>query len=133
MGLTAAKPLSIPIEQNVRLSSKPSNQGEDPLTTDLSTYRRLISKLSYLTVTRPDISFVVQALSQFMNAPRTSYYKAATRVVRYLKGYPRLGIKLAATQNVQLECFVDADWGTCLDTIRSMTRYVAKFGGSTIS
>ncbi|XP_028754035.1 uncharacterized protein LOC114713525 [Neltuma alba] len=73
------------------------------------------------------------ALSQFMNELRRSHYTVATRVVRYLKGCLGLRIRLAATQNAQLECFVDADWGTCLDAKRSVTGYVVKFGGSPIS
>ncbi|XP_028753492.1 uncharacterized protein LOC114713076 [Neltuma alba] len=133
MGLTAAKPLGIPMEQNVRLSSKPRNPEKDALISDPSMYRHLMGKLSYLTVTRHDISFVVQALSQFMNELRRSHYTVATRVVRYLKGCLGLRIRLAATQNAQLECFVDADWGTCLDAKRSVTGYVVKFGGSPIS
>ncbi|XP_028788213.1 dehydration-responsive element-binding protein 1C [Neltuma alba] len=55
------------------------------------------------------------------------------RVVRYLKGCPGLGIKIVANKDAQLECYVDADWGTCPDTRRSVTGYVVKFGGSPIS
>ncbi|XP_028779763.1 uncharacterized protein LOC114736151 [Neltuma alba] len=46
-----------------------------------------------------------QTLSQFMNAPWKSHMEVATCVVRYLKGNPRLGIFLAATNRTDLECF----------------------------
>ena len=59
-----------------------------------------------------------------MNAPRRSHYNAAMRVVRYLKNQPGLGILLAAGKLTKLECFVDSDWGTCLDTHRSVTGYL---------
>ncbi|XP_028769508.1 uncharacterized protein LOC114726966 [Neltuma alba] len=104
----------------------------DPFLQNPSVYRRLIGRLSYLTMTRPDICFVVQTLSQFMSAPWKSHMEAATRVVRYLKGSPGMGIFLAATNRTNLECYVDSDWAACHDTRRSVTSFVLKFGGSPI-
>ena len=43
-------------------------------------FQRLIGKLIYLTITRPDISYPIQILSQFMNQPTTSHLQAAFRV-----------------------------------------------------
>ena len=43
---------------------------------DTDRYRRLVDKLNYLTVTRPDIAFVVNVVSvvsQFLLAPRTTH------------------------------------------------------------
>jgi len=37
---------------------------------DLGRYRRLVGKLNYLTITRPDIVFVVSVVTQFLSAPR---------------------------------------------------------------
>lgn len=65
---------------------------EDPLT-DQTAYQRLIGKLLYLTVTRPEIAFGVQILSQFLQQPKKYHMEAALRIVRYVKkstwaGYP---------------------------------------------
>ncbi|GJV80577.1 retrovirus-related pol polyprotein from transposon RE1 [Tanacetum coccineum] len=53
---------------------------------DPTPYRRLIGRLIYLNVTRPDIVYFVHVLSKFMQSPRTSHMDGAFRVLRYLKG-----------------------------------------------
>eukprot|EP00257_Ricinus_communis_P021898 XP_015581477.1 uncharacterized protein LOC107262132 [Ricinus communis] len=59
----------------------------DPLD-NIAHYQRLVGKLIYLTVTRPDIAYAVSMVSQFMYAPRTSHLDAVDRILRYLKGVP---------------------------------------------
>jgi hypothetical protein len=55
---------------------------------DIGQYQRLVEKLIYLTVTRPDIAFAVSLVSQFMHAHRTTHLEAVERILRYLKGSP---------------------------------------------
>lgn len=57
----------------------------DPLINS-SPYQRLIGKLIYLTITRPDITFTVQLLAQFMHSPTIIHMQAARRLPRYLVG-----------------------------------------------
>ena len=96
-------------------------------------YRRLIGKLIYLTTTRPDITFAVNHLSQFLSAPNSAHQQAATRVLRYLKGTPGSGILLHRNSTLQLKAFCDSDWATCPDTRRSITRFSIYLGQSLIS
>ena len=49
-------------------------------------YRRLIGRLLYISLTRPDICYAVQHLSQFMSMSRKPHWEAAMHVLRYLKG-----------------------------------------------
>eukprot|EP00257_Ricinus_communis_P017578 XP_015576049.1 uncharacterized protein LOC107261432 [Ricinus communis] len=65
------------METNVKLNLE---DGE-PLTY-IGQYQRLVGKLIYLTVTRPDITYVVSMVSQFMHAPRTSHLDAIDRILR---------------------------------------------------
>ncbi|RDX84644.1 hypothetical protein CR513_34277, partial [Mucuna pruriens] len=53
-----------PMDPNMKLMVKQDEPYSDP-----ERYRRLVGKLIYLTITRPDISFVVEVVSQFMQAP----------------------------------------------------------------
>ncbi|KAK3034295.1 hypothetical protein RJ639_034099 [Escallonia herrerae] len=82
-GLTGCKPSSSLMTEQHQLDL---NSGE--LCDDPGQYRRLIGRLLYLTITRPDISYVVHILSQFMHKPRRPHYDAAIRVLRYLKNSP---------------------------------------------
>jgi len=41
---------------------------------DLTLYCRLVGSLIYLTITRPDISFVVHTLSKFIQSPRHFHF-----------------------------------------------------------
>ncbi|GAA0158345.1 transmembrane signal receptor [Lithospermum erythrorhizon] len=64
-GLLGAKPAAFPLEQNHRLAKSTS-----PLLIDTERYRRVVGRLLYLSFTRPDLSFVVHVLSQFLHASR---------------------------------------------------------------
>lgn len=52
---------------------------------ELDLYRRWVGKLLYLGLTRPDLSYYVQHLSQFMHQPRVPHLRAALHIVKYLK------------------------------------------------
>ena len=84
IGLLACKPSNVPMEQSVRLSS---TSGDGVL--DLSLYRRLIGKLLYLTLTRPDINYSIHRLNQFMSAPKMPHLQATYKILKYLKKTPR--------------------------------------------
>ena len=75
------------MEPNLKLSKEESELVDDPLL-----YRRLIGKLLYLTITRPDLAFAVNRLSQFMATPRQPHLLAAHRILQYIKGTPRQGV-----------------------------------------
>lgn len=94
---------------------------------DRRVYQRLIGRLLYLAMTRPDISFVVQHLSQFMHAPKKSQYDAALHVVRYIKGQPGLGLLMSSKKIGKINAFCDADWASSSLSRRSVTGFGIKF------
>ncbi|XP_020549143.1 uncharacterized protein LOC110011896 [Sesamum indicum] len=103
---------------------------DGPLLLDSGPYRRLVGRLLYLSFTRPDISFVVQQLSQFLQAPRTSHWSAALHVLRYLKGIPSTGLFFSCSESGQLSAYSDASWASYLDSRRSITNFCIFLGSS---
>ena len=64
----------------------------------------------YATVmTRPDITFAVSTLSQFLESPRTTHLQAVTRVFRYLSGTKNLTLVLGGLHSA-IAGYSDADW-----------------------
>ncbi|GKV37323.1 hypothetical protein SLEP1_g45363 [Rubroshorea leprosula] len=126
--MLGAKPVSFPMEQKLKLTL----DGGSPLPNPMQ-YRRLVGQLIYLTITRPEISFSVHILSQFMQAPTQLHLDATMRVLCYLKSSPRQGIFLSSSSSLQLSGFCDSDWASCPTTRRSTTGYVTMLGTSPIS
>ena len=85
-GKLGAKSCSTPMTPNVQITKK------GDLFEDLERYRRLIGKLNYLTVTHPDIAYLVSVLSQYMSSPTISHWAAVEHILCYLKEAPRHGI-----------------------------------------
>ncbi|XP_022860639.1 uncharacterized protein LOC111381130 [Olea europaea var. sylvestris] len=127
-GLLAAKPVGFPMEQNLKLTAEDGIDLADP-----TKYRRLIGRLLYLTITRPDISYSVQVLSQFLSKPKDTHWKAALRTARYLKGSPSQGLFYPTSSSFQLSAFCDADWGACSITRRPITGFCVFLRNALIS
>lgn len=127
-GKLGCKPSSFPIEHGLKL-----DKGEKEQSVDANQYRRLIGRLLYLQATRPDITYTVNILSQFVADPRSVHLEAADRVLRYLKATPGQGILLARMGDPILTAYCDSDWLGCPYTRRSRTGYILLLGGSPIS
>jgi hypothetical protein len=95
-------------------------------------YQRLVGKLIYLTVTRPDIAFAVSVVSQFMHAPRTNHLSAIDRILRYLKGTPGQGIWTRKGNSNNVVGFSDADWAGSCDR-KSTTGFCTFVGGNLVT
>ncbi|XP_020204935.1 uncharacterized protein LOC109790232 [Cajanus cajan] len=119
---------STPTDYTTKLTSDTDTPLADP-----SPYRRLIGRLIYLTSTRPDITYAVQNLSQFVSSPTDLHYRAAFRVLRYLKQSLGVGIFFSSSSALQLKGFSDSDWAGCPETRRSVTSFSVYLGDSLIS
>ncbi|XP_015161409.1 uncharacterized mitochondrial protein AtMg00810-like, partial [Solanum tuberosum] len=117
LGLRNAKPTWTPLEANTKLTIQeldcPTGELDDEQFEDREQYQRLVGKMLYLTMTRTDIAYSVQTLSQFLHQPKRSQWEAAVRVMKYIKREPRLGILLSSKRSYKLNVYCDADWAAC--------------------
>ncbi|RVW49883.1 Retrovirus-related Pol polyprotein from transposon RE1 [Vitis vinifera] len=127
-GLQGATSVDTPMELNVKLRKE-----EGDLLADPSLYRKLVGSLVYLTITRPDISFAVQQVSQFLQTPRHLHLAAVRRIIRYVQGTSTRGLFFPAGNSTRLAAYSDADWAGCADTRRSITGWCVFLGDALIS
>ena len=127
-GFLASKPAHHPMDPHLK-----SLNFEGAPVSDPSQYRRLIGQLLYLTITRPDISYAVNRLSQFVSTPKQPHLQAVHHLLRYIKHNPSQGLFFSTTRSLQLKAFSDSDWAGCIDTRRSVTGFCVFLGDSLIS
>ena len=124
------KPTSTPLstsEQLARVSGRPLS------TDDSFRYRSVVGGLQYLTLTRPDISFAVNKVCQFLSQPTDVHWEAVKRILRYVKGTLHTGLKFRKAVSTSISIFTDADWAGCPDDRRSTGGFAIFVGPNLIS
>ena len=84
-------------------------QGTTLSADDVLRYRSLVGGLQYLTLTRPDISFAVNKVFQFLAQPTTDHYEAVKQILRYVKGVVSTGLRIQRSSSTLLNIYTDAD------------------------
>ena len=100
---------------------------------DASLYRSIVGALQYATITRLDIAFCVDKVSQFMHRPLLSHWQAVKRILRYLQGTIHYGLLLQPSSSLELYAFCDADWGSDHDDKHSTTSFGIYLGSNLVS
>ncbi|XP_071719521.1 uncharacterized mitochondrial protein AtMg00810-like [Rutidosis leptorrhynchoides] len=114
--LSNAKPVSSPMTTNANLALGDSVTFDNPVQ-----YRQIVGALQYVTLSRPDITFAVNKVCQYMHYPTINHWLAVKRILRYLQGTTNYGLRFIhdsgtvlhdytdSTYN-SLTSFSDADW-----------------------
>eukprot|EP00268_Persea_americana_P018667 TRINITY_DN193_c7_g2_i2.p1 TRINITY_DN193_c7_g2~~TRINITY_DN193_c7_g2_i2.p1 ORF type:complete len:155 (+),score=18.35 TRINITY_DN193_c7_g2_i2:1197-1661(+) len=102
--LDESSSVDTPLEVNLKLSKDDGDLLPDP-----HTYQRLVGSLVYLTITRPDIAYAVNLVSQFMTSPRHLHLTVVKRIIRYLLGTRARGLYYPKDNRLLLTVYVDAD------------------------
>jgi hypothetical protein len=135
-GQRNAAPSSLPMDPGLKLRrANYKNMSKDELDEIKKLpYRSLVGCLLYLSIgTRPDITYSVQQLSQYLDCYSYAHWNAAIRVVRYLSGTRQLKLYLGGTNQISLLGFTDSDWANCLDTRRSVGGHAYTLGSGVVS
>ncbi|RZC10452.1 Transcription initiation factor TFIID subunit 2 isoform B [Glycine soja] len=116
------------MDSNLKLGNE-DNSAE----VDKEMYQHLVGKLIFLSHTRPDITFAVSLVSQFMHCPREVHLQATYSILHYLKGTPGRGILYKRNGNTILEAYTDADYAGSITDRRSTSGYCTFLGGNLVT
>ncbi|XP_060187251.1 uncharacterized mitochondrial protein AtMg00810-like [Lycium barbarum] len=126
--LLSSKPVNTPLSPKSLLAYDASPPFSDP-----SLYRSLVGGLQYLTFTRPDITYVVSQVAQFMHSPFDIHFTAVKRILRYLRDSINYELLIPGNSIGSLTCYTDADWAGCPTTCKSTSAYCIFLGNNLIS
>ncbi|XP_060972596.1 uncharacterized mitochondrial protein AtMg00810-like [Cannabis sativa] len=113
-----AKSIITPMQYGLTLSKFGSDPVQDP-----TQYKSVVGALQYATITRPEIAFSVNKVSQFMQSPLEAHWIVVKRIFRYLPGTIDYGIHLTKCNDFHIEAFCDVDWASDPDDRRSTSEY----------
>ncbi|XP_022857468.1 uncharacterized protein LOC111378488 [Olea europaea var. sylvestris] len=126
--LTDIKTIDTPLESNARYSSS-----DDIPLTDPTLYRTIVGCLVYLTITRPNIAYVIYIVSQFVSTPTTVHWATVVCILRYLRGTCFQSLLFTSTSSLVLRAYSDADWASDPIDRKSNTNFCIFLGDSLIS
>ena len=112
------------ISENDRSGEHELSPGMNP-----TLFRRTVAKLNYVAVDRPDVAFAVHRLTMKMAAPAEEDWLPLKRLLRYLKGVPRMSLSFPwQPAQDKLNIMTDSDWAGCKDTRKSTSGGVIRYG-----
>ncbi|XP_024020247.1 uncharacterized protein LOC112091288 [Morus notabilis] len=123
-----AKPIGAPMTTGFKLSAFGSDEVESP-----QLYRSIVGALQYVTITRPELSYSVNRVCQFMHKPLETHWRAVKRILRYLRGTLDFGLHLQKSTQLNLLGFCDADWASDPDDRKSTSGYCVYLGSNIVS
>ncbi|MBW0483696.1 hypothetical protein O181_023411 [Austropuccinia psidii MF-1] len=132
-GMSDCQPVVTPMIPNQHLDK--ATEGDVVAFKNLNVnYQSAIGCLSYLsTAARPEISFTVSSLLQFLENSGIQNWNAFIHVLQYLKGTSSFCLMYQCHQEERVVAYSNADWGNCRIIRRSTTGFVILMGNCLIT
>ena len=89
--------------------------------------------LQYLLLTRPDLSFAVNRVCQFLHKPTDAHYSAVKRILRFVNGTLDHGLLLHSSGSSYVAVYSDADWAGDVSDRRSTGGYALFYSQNLIA
>ncbi|GJW19085.1 retrovirus-related pol polyprotein from transposon TNT 1-94 [Tanacetum coccineum] len=113
-GMESSDPVDTPMVEKSKLDEDTQGKAIDP-----THYRGMIGTLMYLTVSRPDLTFVVCMCAQYQENPTEKHLHVVKRIFKYLRGTLNRGLWYPKDSFIALTAYADTDHAGCQDTRRS--------------
>ncbi|KAM6544422.1 hypothetical protein CsatB_008869 [Cannabis sativa] len=113
-------------------SEKLSGFTGDPVA-DPHLYRSLVGALQYAVITRPEMAYAINKVSQFMHNLLEPHFKVVKKILRYFKGTLDYELHLKSCSKLVLKGFYDVDWASDPDDRRSTLGFCIYLGYNMIS
>ena len=126
--MIGATPIAISCFTSFQLS-----QYDGTLLENATMYRSTVGALQYLTISRPEIAFVISKVNQFMHKSTDLHWKASKRLLRYLKGTMHYGLFITLASQLDLVAYSDVDWASNPDDRKSTSGCCIYLGSSLVS
>ena len=107
-GIQGDKTAKMPLEDGYKIPREGEIEDSPPFK-DAKLYRKLVGKLIYLTITRPDICFAVNQVSQHMQVPKEHHWGMVNRILMYLNGSADQGVWMGCNGSTEVVGYCDAD------------------------
>jgi len=120
--------VAIPISPGIAISLSSNSH-----LVDVTTYRKLIGSLLYLTISRPDITFAVNLMARFIHKLYVENLNAVKQILRYVAGTKDLALNYSKLPSFVLSGFTDSNYGGDRDDMKSTSAYVFNIGSGAIS
>jgi hypothetical protein len=141
--LTQAKYLTDLLKRSNMINCKPclstmasgctiSQEGSSPCKND-HLYRSVVGGLQYAMLTRPNIAFTVNKVSQYMYQPTEDHWNVVKRILRYVAGIIHYDFQFYRNSPLQIHSYSDADWAGNVDDRRSTSGFCVYLGRNLIS
>jgi hypothetical protein len=92
---------------------------------DSTRYRNVVGALQYLTLTIPDLAFLLNKICQFLHAPTSVHWGAVKRILWYVRYSCDIGLRINWSTSMLISAFLDADWtGSINEGLQGVLRFI---------